>query len=156
MTDVTCTPAPPHGEPPALAAWPSLPRPADRPRRVLVVEDNWDSAESLKMLAELLGHEVRVAETGTEGVRLGVEWVPDVVVSDLGLPELDGLEVARALRRSPAPPTLIAVTATRTTGRTRSRSRTATSSPSMPGMFRSIMHRPGRNSAATSIADGPS
>ena len=53
------------------------------------------------MLLELLGHEVRVAFTGREGVEAALAWVPDVVLSDIGLPEWDGYEVARRLRREP-------------------------------------------------------
>lgn len=67
--------------------------------RVLVVEDHRDGATSLVTLLGLWGCEVRVAHTGAEGVRLAREWVPDVVVSDIGLPGLDGFGVARALRQ---------------------------------------------------------
>jgi signal transduction histidine kinase len=71
-------------------------------KRVLVVEDNKDAADSLRMLLELRGYEVAVAATGTEGVRLGREWGPQVVLCDIGLPELDGYGVARQLRADPA------------------------------------------------------
>ncbi len=93
--------------------------PADRPRRgpgrhrrVLIIEDNRDSAESLRMLLEVSGYEVRIASTGTEGVRAATEWQPDTVVCDIGLPELDGFAVARQLRSNPATASvrLIAVT----------------------------------------------
>jgi CheY-like chemotaxis protein len=67
-------------------------------RRVLLVEDNEDIRESTRELIEGLGHEVRVATNGLEGV----EWVkaskPDVVLIDLGLPGIDGYEVARRIR----------------------------------------------------------
>ncbi|MDB5310525.1 MAG: chemotaxis protein methyltransferase CheR [Gemmataceae bacterium] len=89
-------------EPSALAQ-----TPADREfgrggRRIVVIEDQPDAAESLKVLLELLGHEVRVAYTGPEGVGIASTWGPDVVVSDLGLPGLDGYGVARELRLRPA------------------------------------------------------
>ncbi len=70
-------------------------------RRVLLIEDNRDAADSLRMLLTLLGHEVRVAYAGPEGVLMAFEWTPDVVLSDLGLPGFDGFEVARRLRRLP-------------------------------------------------------
>jgi PAS domain S-box-containing protein len=75
---------------------------ASRRLRVLVIEDNLDSAESLRMLLEVSGYEVRVAHTGRDGVRAATEWRPDAVVCDLGLPEMDGFSVARELRRRPA------------------------------------------------------
>ena len=81
-------------------------------RRVLVVEDNRDAAESLRMLLELSGYEVAVAGTGPDGVRLGREWGPQVVLCDIGLPGLDGYGVARELRADPttARSLLVAVT----------------------------------------------
>jgi two-component system CheB/CheR fusion protein len=71
-------------------------------RRVLVVEDNPDIAESLRLLLEFFGYEVWVAATGPEGVRLALARRPDVVLCDIGLPGLDGFGVAAALRRDPA------------------------------------------------------
>jgi CheY-like chemotaxis protein len=70
-------------------------------RRVLVVEDHEDGGESLRMMLELSGYEVRIARTGTEGVALARQWLPDAVISDIGLPGLDGFGVARALRGDP-------------------------------------------------------
>jgi CheY-like chemotaxis protein len=70
----------------------------DRRRRILVIEDNRDSAESLQMLFEATGYEVRLAHTGTDGVRAASEWRPDAVVCDIGLPGMDGFTVARQLR----------------------------------------------------------
>ena len=70
------------------------------PHRVLIIEDNHDAADSLGRLLVLLGQQVRVAYTGTEGVAAAGEWTPTVVISDIGLPGLDGFEVARALRRA--------------------------------------------------------
>ncbi len=87
-------------EPPALSPGPEATRqPGGVRSRVLVIEDNHDAAESLRVLLEILGHEVRVAFTGREGVKEALDWAPDVVLSDIGLPELDGYEVARRLRR---------------------------------------------------------
>lgn len=75
---------------------------AERPLRILVVEDNHDAAESLRILLQLLGHEATVATTGPEGVRLARDAQADVVICDIGLPGLDGYGVARALRHDPA------------------------------------------------------
>lgn len=81
-------------------------------RRVLVVEDNRDCADSLRVLLELMGHEAAVAYTGPDGVRAAKEWAPDAVLCDLGLPGLDGFAVARQLRSDPstARALLVAVT----------------------------------------------
>jgi two-component system CheB/CheR fusion protein len=68
----------------------------------LVVEDNPDTAESLRLLLELRGHQVEVAATGPAGVAAATAWRPDVVLCDIGLPGMDGYEVARALRHHPA------------------------------------------------------
>jgi PAS domain S-box-containing protein len=79
------------------------PTPTPRPsHRILLVEDNRDTADSLRMALEIYGHEVTVAYTGREGARAAREARPDVIVCDIGLPELDGYAVARDLRRDPA------------------------------------------------------
>jgi CheY-like chemotaxis protein len=92
-----------------------MPTPDLSPRRtrIVIVEDNPVTAESLQMLLDLHGYEVRVAYTGPEGVRLAQEWPPEVVLCDIGLPDLDGYGVATALRKHPATAQarLIAVTA---------------------------------------------
>ena len=80
--------------------------------RILIIEDQPDAADMLKALLEVHGHEVLVAYTGTDGVRVAREQHPDVVLCDLGLPGMDGFEVAAALRTAPggAPQRLVAVT----------------------------------------------
>jgi signal transduction histidine kinase len=88
-------------EPEALTVVPKGPSAACVRRRILVVEDSRDAAESLRLLLEMLGHEVQVAGTGPEGVQAAANWLPEVVVSDIGLPGLDGYEVARRIRRLP-------------------------------------------------------
>jgi CheY-like chemotaxis protein len=90
-------------EQPALTEVPAAP--AGRlapPLRVLIVEDNRDAADSLRVLLELSGHEVAVAYDGQAGVKAAREWRPDVVLCDIGLPGLDGYGVAGELRRDPA------------------------------------------------------
>ncbi len=88
-------------EPPALAIGPAPVQPTRERRRVLIVEDNRDAADCLRLLLELLGHEIRVAYTGPDGVEAARNWAPDVVVCDIGLPGLDGYGVARELRLHP-------------------------------------------------------
>jgi len=81
--------------------------------RVLVVEDNRDSAESLRRLLELCGYAVTIAETAKEGLDAAKNLRPDVILCDIGLPDSDGFSLARALRKHPETATarLIAVTA---------------------------------------------
>jgi len=71
-------------------------------RRILIIEDNQDTAASLRVLLELHGHEARLAHTGPAGVSLAREFRPEVVLCDIELPGMDGLAVARALREDPA------------------------------------------------------
>src|SRR5438309_2154299 len=68
--------------------------------RVLVIEDNRDSRESLCWLLELAGFEVRTAADGLEGVQTVLRWRPEAAVVDIGLPGLNGYEVARRVRAS--------------------------------------------------------
>jgi len=81
-------------------------------RRVLVVEDNTDAREALKMLLEESGHDVRAAADGMEALSQAEQFTPDVVLLDIGLPGLDGYAVARQLRASPrsADALLVAIT----------------------------------------------
>jgi two-component system CheB/CheR fusion protein len=69
---------------------------------VLVIEDNDDAATSLKQVLELCGHDVRVAPDGPTGLALAHEQRPEIVICDIGLPGMDGYEVARALRADAA------------------------------------------------------
>ena len=86
--------------PPGVA--PEAPE-VERPsrRRVLIVEDNADAGETLRDLLHLEGHEVALAGTGEEGLRLVGSFRPHVVLCDLGLPGMDGYEFARKLRQDP-------------------------------------------------------
>jgi CheY-like chemotaxis protein len=70
--------------------------------RVLVIEDDDDAAETLREALELNGHVVAVAGTGPEGIDAARRFAPGVVLCDLGLPGMDGIEVARAMRSDAA------------------------------------------------------
>lgn len=76
--------------------------PARGATRVLLIEDNVDAARTLREALELEGYEVHVAHTGWEGVRCADAFRPHIVLCDIGLPGLDGYQVARELRRNPA------------------------------------------------------
>ena len=72
--------------------------PKRRSSRILVVDDNVDTANGLSRLLKLLGHEVRTAHNGRESHEIAKLQCPDFVLLDIGLPEMDGYEVARRLR----------------------------------------------------------
>jgi CheY-like chemotaxis protein len=69
--------------------------------RVLLVDDNADSTEPLSLLLQTRGHETRISTDGEEAIALADDFRPDCVVLDLGLPRMDGYEVARQLRQRP-------------------------------------------------------
>jgi CheY-like chemotaxis protein len=71
-----------------------------RPRPVLVVEDHPDGREALRLLLEMLGYPVEVAVDGVEGVAKALALQPALALVDIGLPRLDGYQVARHLRAS--------------------------------------------------------
>jgi signal transduction histidine kinase len=83
----------------AVSAAPASGRQPVRPLRIVLIEDNADARQALGRLLELDGHNVRVASNGPTGVRTATETAPDVVLVDIGLPGMDGYEVARRLRR---------------------------------------------------------
>jgi two-component system CheB/CheR fusion protein len=70
-------------------------------RRVLIIEDIQDAADTLRDLLALLGCEVEIARSGRTGVELARTMQPDVVLCDIGLPGMDGYQVAAALREDP-------------------------------------------------------
>jgi PAS domain S-box-containing protein len=85
-------------------ALPKAPGPAKQPasrRRVLVVDDNRDGADSLAMLLNLAGHETRLAFDGFEAIAAAEEYRPDVVLLDLGLPKMNGYDTCRSIRSLP-------------------------------------------------------
>ncbi len=71
------------------------------PLRVLVVEDNLVTAECLTLLLERWGHEAAATSNGTGALSVAPAFKPEVVLLDIGLPSMDGYEVARRLRRLP-------------------------------------------------------
>jgi CheY-like chemotaxis protein/anti-sigma regulatory factor (Ser/Thr protein kinase) len=70
-------------------------------RRILVVDDNRDAAEALSELLQIRGHETRTAFDGLEALQIAEAFRPEVVLLDIGLPKLNGYEVAQQLRREP-------------------------------------------------------
>jgi PAS domain S-box-containing protein len=82
------------------------------PRRVLVVDDNCDAAQSLGMLLKVLGADVRVVYNGPDALEALASYKPDLVLLDIGMPGMDGHEVARRIRQRPEfqDVTLIALT----------------------------------------------
>lgn len=87
--------------PPVVAAIPKAKRPKAAPRRILVVDDNFDAAESLTMLLQMDGHDVRMVSDGQAALDAAPSFEPQIVLLDIGLPGIDGYEVARCLRELP-------------------------------------------------------
>lgn len=69
-----------------------------RARQILVADDNRDSVDSLVMLLESRGAECVAATSGTAALELAIETQPDVVLLDIGMPDMDGIEVCRRIR----------------------------------------------------------
>ena len=80
------------------------------PLRVLVVDDNRDAADTLGTMLQLFGHTTAVAYNSTDGLRLAAETNPHLAILDIGLPDLDGYELARRLRQSSPATMLVALT----------------------------------------------
>lgn len=100
-TFVVRLPVLPHG---TLADRPSKPveiPSAPTSRRILLVDDNNDAAQSTAALLQLDGHEVRIAADGTAALASVEEFRPEVILLDIGLPDMDGYEVARRIREMP-------------------------------------------------------
>jgi PAS domain S-box-containing protein len=82
----------------SLDAAEGVKREQTRTRRVLVVDDNRDSAESLALLLSLQGHEIRCAHSGAEALEVASEFRPQMVLLDIGMPHMNGYEVAARIR----------------------------------------------------------
>jgi CheY-like chemotaxis protein len=76
-------------------------RMAETQRRVLIVDDNRDCAEALALALGLRGHEVRTAHDGPSALALAETWRPEAVILDIGMPGMNGYEVARRLGQQP-------------------------------------------------------
>ena len=90
----------------------SHPESASEAVRILVVEDDPDSREGLRELLEVWGHSVEVAESGGEGIEKALRGRPEIALIDIGLPEIDGFEVAQRIREAigESPMILVALT----------------------------------------------
>ena len=89
---------PPEPDPGLPAA--GAPRPARGRLQVLVVEDDGPTARVLGRLLEKAGYAVRVAGSYKDAVRTACEWLPDLVICDIGLPGRDGLDLMKTMRRA--------------------------------------------------------
>jgi len=81
-------------------------------RRILIVDDNLESAASLAMLLELAGDETKTAHDGLEAVATAASFLPEVVLLDIGLPLLNGYDVARKIRQQPWGKTMVLIALT--------------------------------------------
>jgi CheY-like chemotaxis protein len=93
---------------PAAASAPRRKAPL-KDRRILIVDDNQDAAMSFSSLLKLMENDVRTAGTGQEALRVAKEFRPEIVLLDIGLPEMNGFDVAKALRRDHADDHLVIV-----------------------------------------------
>ncbi|MFC5513956.1 ATP-binding protein [Massilia jejuensis] len=100
--------APVQGVPASLGAE----RDTVEPRSVLVVDDNVDAAETLRMFLELSGCQARVAHTGSEALAMLAQCMPEVALCDIGLPDMNGYELARGVRLLPGGADLLLIAAT--------------------------------------------
>ena len=132
-----------------------------RPRRVVVVDDNIDAAESLDTLLSLGGIETRVAHDGIEALYTAAEFRPDAMIVDIGLPKLDGHGVAKRLRAAPwaAGMRLVALSGwAQESDRQKSREAGFDVHLAKPVTFRVLMDAlgaPADSDAATSAPEGP-
>jgi PAS domain S-box-containing protein len=103
---VLLTPAP---QPPAASNEAKMPTGS---LRILVVDDNRDTAESLTMLLRMSGHDVQTAHDGPAALKAARDYRPNVMLLDIGLPGLNGYEVAKQLRQQPVPQEIVLVAMT--------------------------------------------
>jgi CheY-like chemotaxis protein len=79
-----------------------LSREGQRPLRVLVVDDNRDAADTMALMVQMWGHVARVAYDGVEGLSAALEYEPDCLLLDIGMPRMDGYQLARQVRAKEA------------------------------------------------------
>jgi PAS domain S-box-containing protein len=100
------------------ASGPKAPAPADEPPssksslRILIVDDNRDSADTLGMLLRIMGNEIRTAYDGLQGLEVAAEFRPDVTLLDIGLPKVNGHEACRRIREQPWGKTMVLIAVT--------------------------------------------
>ena len=128
-------------------------------RRVLIADDNRDAADSLAMLLRMDGHEVTVVHDGRQAVATIDSFRPDIAVLDIGMPELNGYEVARQVREGPLS-TLITLIAVTGWGQASDKARAAAAGfnhhltkPIEPDAFRQMVRSDGPYSAVKNIGD---
>ncbi len=80
------------------------------PKKILVVDDNADAAISQAMLLKLHGHSINVAHDGETALRLYREFGPDIIILDIGMPRISGLDICKKIREDDADTFIIAVT----------------------------------------------
>jgi DNA-binding response OmpR family regulator len=88
-------------EAPMAATPPVVTEPTTASRRILIVDDNVDTAASLAVLLKITGNETFIAHDGIAAVEAAATFQPDVVLLDIGLPKLNGLEACRRIREQP-------------------------------------------------------
>jgi PAS domain S-box-containing protein len=103
-------PVVPEVQPLALATVEKREGAKAHPLRLLIVDDNQDTVASLAMLLQLYGHDVMTADSGPAGLEAALANERDVIMLDIGLPSIDGYEVAKRIRAHTAKPVLIAMT----------------------------------------------
>lgn len=91
-----------HNEPDAAAVSAPLQDGEGFKRRILLIEDSFDAAETTRMVLVREGHDVRIANTGLQGIEAAHDFNPDVILCDIGLPGIDGYQVVKRLRQDPA------------------------------------------------------
>ena len=98
----------------ALLPWSSMPKASSTSQalRVLVVEDSVDAAETLTMLLQMSGHDVRTAHDGLVALEAALEYQPQIVLLDIGLPGMNGFDVAKRLRQEPSLASVVLVAMT--------------------------------------------
>jgi CheY-like chemotaxis protein len=131
-------------------------------RRILVVDDNADALESLSRLVMLMGNEVRRAHDGLEALEIARTFQPDIVLMDLGMPNLNGYDAARRMRQEPWGRELVLV-ATTGWGQDDDRQRTAEAGfdrhlvkPVAMAVLREVFDAPPRTSMALPLPAGKS
>ena len=85
---------------------------SERARHILIIEDNHDFRQGLRIMLESWGHRVEVAATGNRGLEIWQASRPEIILIDLGLPDIDGYAVAQAVRSSPGGDAVVLVTIT--------------------------------------------